>query len=135
MRNIYALCDPDTGEVRYFGGTCRRLAVRLAHHIKDSADGETPVALWIRSLVSAGKKPEVIPVLWHLGNHHDAEHQFINFMRRYHPNLLNVVDQRADPNRGLGEFMTPSERRRYNCETHIETHIREIRARRTAAVG
>lgn len=57
---IYALCDPETGEVRYVGRTDdikRRLAIHLS--AARSSGPRTHCANWIRSLLLQGKEPDV----------------------------------------------------------------------------
>lgn len=55
---IYALCDPDTGEVRYLGKTEVGIRYRLQTHIADNSN--TYKACWIRSLKREGKKPTIV---------------------------------------------------------------------------
>jgi hypothetical protein len=66
--NIYALCAPDDGAIRYVG--CTRFApeLRLRRHINRAKhDGRTPKDAWIRTLLSATLRPtirvlDVVPV-------------------------------------------------------------------------
>lgn len=53
---IYALCCPDTGDVRYIG-KAHDSAQRLKTHIRDARRKNTPVYCWIRALIAAGKFP------------------------------------------------------------------------------
>jgi hypothetical protein len=56
---IYALCDPATGEIRYIG-KANDSEKRLKGHIRDSRRRNTPVYCWIRKLLSSGKFPKMI---------------------------------------------------------------------------
>lgn len=47
---IYALADPNSGEVRYIGKTVRPVNRRLTGHICDAARGRNHRCNWIRSL-------------------------------------------------------------------------------------
>lgn len=53
---IYALCDPDTNEVRYIGQTVDP-SIRLRAHLSDSFSGQSNKDKWIRSLLVRGKHP------------------------------------------------------------------------------
>jgi hypothetical protein len=57
---IYALTHPLTGEIRYVGKTNGRISRRLSAHINSSANRITPVACWIRSLLTQGLRPSII---------------------------------------------------------------------------
>lgn len=57
---IYCLKDPDTYEIVYVGRTKRALVVRLAGHIMEAKD--SPKCLWVASLKSKGKCPEIEPI-------------------------------------------------------------------------
>lgn len=53
---IYALCHPLTGEIRYIG-KANNTTKRLASHIRDSRRRDTPVYRWIRKLIKEGLAP------------------------------------------------------------------------------
>lgn len=54
--DIYALCDPDTGDVRYIGkANCAQL--RLKSHLRDARIRKTPVYCWINELLAKGLCP------------------------------------------------------------------------------
>lgn len=58
-RIIYALCDPDTREVRYVGFSSRA-RIRLYNHICEARHGgTTPKCQWIRSLLERDLRPEL----------------------------------------------------------------------------
>ena len=58
--SIYALCDPDTGDIRYIGKTSTNLPLRLAQHVVgafQTPDSERPVVQWVLELAESGKYP------------------------------------------------------------------------------
>jgi hypothetical protein len=57
---IYALCEPDTGEVRYVGKTVIKLSHRLHKHI--SCKANRPVANWCRKRVREGRRPQIVAI-------------------------------------------------------------------------
>jgi hypothetical protein len=57
MIEIYALCDPDSGEVRYVG-KAKNAKARHKRHLSERHLGR-PVNNWVKSLLAAGKIPEV----------------------------------------------------------------------------
>jgi hypothetical protein len=65
MVEIYALCDPDTKEIRYIG-KANNAKTRFTGHLWYSTRRKTPLYSWIRKLESFDKKPllrilEVVP--------------------------------------------------------------------------
>lgn len=56
---IYALCSPEDAKVRYIGKTTSPER-RLREHVRDSRRLKTPVACWIRSLLSRGVTPRLM---------------------------------------------------------------------------
>ncbi len=59
LGKVYGLLDPDSHKVRYIGQTVRDLRVRLAGHIC-SVVSDRPVVLWVKGLVSVGKRPDIV---------------------------------------------------------------------------
>lgn len=57
--DIYALCDPRTGEIRYIG-KADNAAKRLKRHIMHARRRKTPVYSWFKSLADHGLKPTVV---------------------------------------------------------------------------
>jgi hypothetical protein len=60
--NVYALCDPRSGAVRYVGVTARPLWQRLKEHIYEARNmrGGRRKCLWLAGLLDAGKRPYII---------------------------------------------------------------------------
>ena len=58
--SIYALCDPDTGDVRYIGRTANP-KLRLYAHAGHARQGtrHAPATEWVRDLLAAGRKPSL----------------------------------------------------------------------------
>lgn len=89
---IYALCDPDTGRVRYVGKADypkRRFSGHLSESKKDSSEK----ALWIRDLISCGLSPgleildEVPKIEWEFW-----EREYIKVFRMLGFSLLNAQE-------------------------------------------
>jgi DNA-binding XRE family transcriptional regulator len=73
---IYALTDPDTGEVRYIGQTIGDPVKRRYEHVVASHGPQcTPVGFWIRTLAEAGQVPGLIILEAHVAPHRNAERE------------------------------------------------------------
>lgn len=101
MVYIYALCEPDTGEVRYIGKAVDPQQ-RLAHHLYPSAlKPETHKNRWLRQLLAQGLKPttsileSVTDRPWQ-----EAEREWIARYRESGANLTNILDG------GIGGLMS-----------------------------
>jgi NUMOD3 motif len=90
---IYALCDPQSGEVRYVGQT-RDMVARLCKHMRDvrySPPGSRHVLDWIRSL--APVEPDVVILETDPpGGLNEAEKAWIATLRLYGCRLTNLTD-------------------------------------------
>lgn len=94
---IYALCHPRTGEVRYIGKAVdtRR---RLAGHLRDARRRDTPVYRWIRKLAAQGQSPAAVVVaVCEPGSWAEVERERISDARRAGLRLLNVADGGNEP--------------------------------------
>jgi hypothetical protein len=93
---IYALTEPDTGEVRYVGKSANPKA-RLAHHI--SASRALPIRAWVESLRARGLKPG-LRLLHTVEPGEDADMYERHFIAFYDidrgERLLNYVGGRRD---------------------------------------
>lgn len=58
--NIYALCDPESGDVRYVGKTIQPLSLRLQQHCSLSKRHTHPRAQWVHSLREKNLKPVIL---------------------------------------------------------------------------
>lgn len=90
---IYALCDPDTGKIRYIGKSIYPKD-RFRRHIKNTKDGYTQyVYNWIRSLLSRNKLPKM-ELLEECGeNWAERERWWIQYFRSIPGNkLTNLTD-------------------------------------------
>lgn len=89
---IYALSDPETGEIRYVGKTAQRPARRLNAHIQDRAHSHKKY--WIKTLRERGLKP-TIEVLETIENSDDRDWQeserfWIAYLRFFGCRLTNL---------------------------------------------
>jgi hypothetical protein len=94
---IYALCDPESGDIRYIG-KANNAAKRLAGHIRESKRRDTPVYRWIRklggkSLVPAMVVLETVPS----DDWKSAEKRLIASHRLSGTRLLNVAEGGDEP--------------------------------------
>lgn len=94
---IYALCHPDTGEIRYIGkANCAQK--RLKRHILDARRRDTPVYRWFRKLAAEGKVPTV--TVLHVcdgGPWQSVEIKAIADARASGCRLLNVAEGGDEP--------------------------------------
>lgn len=94
---IYGLCHPVTGELRYIG-KANNAAKRLGGHLRDSRRRDTPVYRWIRKLSTNGISPKVIIMMtvsesqWKV-----AEMYAIQRAREVGARLLNVAEGGDQP--------------------------------------
>lgn len=60
--SIYALCEPDTGDVRYIGRTSYPLHHRLSNHVGSAKSNKCNPALsqWINDLLAKGQDPSIV---------------------------------------------------------------------------
>lgn len=94
--SIYALCCPDTGDVRYIG-KANAPEKRLKSHLRDARRRNTPVYCWIRKMQAAGKAPVLrILTIVPADEWVSAERRLIAEYRSV-GNLLNVADGGNEP--------------------------------------
>lgn len=55
---IYALCEPNTDEVRYIG-QATNVQTRINGHWSESRIYNSPKCQWLRSLAAKGEKPSI----------------------------------------------------------------------------
>lgn len=91
---IYALCCPDTGRVRYVG-KANDAAKRMASHLRDAKRRRTPVYSWIRSLQGSGLVP-AMRVLASTWDWPETERAIIAQFRA-EGELLNLADGGDEP--------------------------------------
>lgn len=109
---IYALCCPDTGEIRYIGKANDPMA-RLKSHLRDARRRRTPVYDWMNSLFRAGKVPQ-LRVLMQSQDWKADERRLIAEHRATGSRLLNLADGGDEP--------------------HCPTEVRAANGRRNAQI-
>lgn len=85
---IYALKDPDTGDVRYIGKSIRP-SRRYLEHLSLAPVENTPKAKWVAGLVAAGKRP-VMEIIARSADWEVDEQKYIEAYSKT-CNLLNVA--------------------------------------------
>lgn len=93
--HIYALTDPQSGEIRYIG-KANDPQKRLAGHLRDAARRRTPVYDWILSLRKNGLAPGIV-VLRQVSDWKTAEREEIAKYRAAGVRLLNLADGGDEP--------------------------------------
>jgi hypothetical protein len=107
---IYALCDPDTLEIRYVGQTRVSTERRLKQHIYAASRGKPfRSSKWIRSLVASGRRP-VLQVLEIVNKTEldTAETAWIKDLRTLEARLTNLTDGGTG---NTGSQWSPEQRR------------------------
>jgi GIY-YIG catalytic domain len=94
MAEIYALCCPTSGEIRYIG-KANDSQKRLKSHLRDSRRRNTPVYSWMRKLQTNGLTP-TIKVLEITEDWVEAERRLISEYRAK-GDLLNLADGGDEP--------------------------------------
>mgnify|MGYP006921321239 CR=1 FL=1 len=91
---IYAICDPDTEEVKYIGQTSGELVARLSAHIgkaRRAKANQTDLGYWIMSIIDQGKMPKIKVVEEVFGDINAAERRWITKMLDDGRDLTNTV--------------------------------------------
>lgn len=92
---IYALCDPHDGAIRYVG-KANDSKKRLASHLRDSRRRNSPVHVWLRKLTRLGTLPE-LRVLAVTPDWRKTERELIAVLRARGEALLNVAEGGDQP--------------------------------------
>lgn len=88
---IYALTEPDSGEIRYVGKAVCALQ-RFKSHLRDARRRNTPVYRWIRALLSDGTVPCLVVLeICEAERWKEREINVIEDYRTKYPRLLNVA--------------------------------------------
>lgn len=95
LAEIYSLSDPITGNVMYIG-KANNSESRLKTHIRDSKRRNTPVYIWIKSLINIGLLP-ILNVLETTSDWQSREIAIINEHRLNGIKLLNVAKGGNEP--------------------------------------
>lgn len=95
IAEIYALLEPDTGDIRYIGKANDSLK-RFKRHMRDRVRRDYPLYRWINKLVREGREPDMI-VLEVTEDWRSAERRLIEVSRARGCRLLNVAEGGDDP--------------------------------------
>jgi hypothetical protein len=134
---IYALCEPDTCEIRYVGKT-NNLQKRLNGHLCANEMSSLPSQKWIFALGKMGREPLMFILEWSK-DWEEAERRWISNFREDGANLLNIAPGGAggwsDEERKFGDhkkyksvIMTLSQRSKGLPKSSRET-FRELMTR------
>jgi hypothetical protein len=88
LPQVYALADPDTGEIRYIGQSKSGGITRFYLHLTQ-ADHYGKVKTWIHALRAVGKRPQLFILEDDPDNILTAEKHWIDFGRQRGWPLLN----------------------------------------------
>lgn len=91
VSTIYALCEPDSGEIRYVGKTVSSLGTRLSQHLCAARKGKrTHLHCWLRSLAN---RPTIVTLeLVPYADDAEAEKRVIADLRSRGARLTNATD-------------------------------------------
>lgn len=92
---IYALCCPDSGEVRYIG-KANDSAKRYVSHMKESRR-KYPVYYWRDSLLAKGKSPQLRVLASCIGDWREVERHLIAQYKAGGARLLNIAEGGDEP--------------------------------------
>jgi hypothetical protein len=118
--DIYALCEPDSGRVRYVGKSVNA-ATRFKEHLNNSRK-HTRVGHWIQSLAGI---PE-LRVLCQCANAdwESVEREVISQYREDHQDLLNICDGGLSPD--LKSARANGAAHKHRKDKHLFVHIRRL---------
>jgi hypothetical protein len=118
---IYGLIDPRNGHLRYVGRTKQGFALRLSAHIRRAREAsDRHVHSWIRGVLLAGMKPEIIPLEQSDADGWvEAEQFWIEYARSLGADLTNIA---AGGLGALGFHHTMEQRQKWRRERRGENH-------------
>jgi hypothetical protein len=116
---IYCLKEPDTGEIRYFGKTCRDIAERFSKHL--SAKPNWHVSRWIHKLKQENKLPICEVLISGLTGQESCEEEIalIAWGRKKGLRLTNLTDG----GEGRLGFKVSDETKKKISRGHIGRHV------------
>lgn len=120
MIKIYALCDPDTDDIRYIGQTYRSLEIRLKEHIYDCIrrPRSTHKVNWINKLISQNKLPKIKLIeCVSIELATDAERHWISSLLKEGYDLVNSTQG--------GEFCTNGSKLSEDTKKHMSKIAKE----------
>ena len=134
---IYALCCPDSGEVRYVG-KANNPNNRIKGHIRDgSSEANNHKVQWLKGLLAAGKQPKLkilakVPLkFWEI-----AEREYITLYRGLMGKKLTNIGDGGEGTSNAGELNymfgrthTPEARAKISAKSKQLVHTPETKAR------
>lgn len=136
---IYALCEPETGKIRYVG-KANNPKRRFRRHLRETIGQETHTGRWIKLLASNGEKPE-LEILDEVPDSQWSfwEREYIRVFRALGMNLTNISEGGGQvpalrgehhPNFGKKESAEATEKR--ISKIRGKTHTEESKANMSA---
>lgn len=129
---IYGLCDPDTGEVRYIG-KANNAQDRFKRHMREFRR-KYPVYAWRDKLLKSGKMPRLIILAETDGDWRDLERSFIAEYRASGARLLNIADGGDEPSCSK-EQLSKNAKKLNNMQYGGDAFMTEVRRIRMAGVS
>jgi len=94
---IYALCQPQTGEIKYIG-KANNADKRYKSHLRECRRRRTPVYLWINKLLKNNLLPQLkVLTVVAVDKWEEIERKYIATHREFIGDLLNVADGGDEP--------------------------------------
>lgn len=90
--DIYALCDPRTGKIRYIG-KANNAVKRFGQHLREIRRRHTPLYRWMRKVLAQGEVPSLLILATvGRGKWEDCERLAIAEAKRLGCDLLNLAE-------------------------------------------
>lgn len=111
MITIYALCDPDTGDVRYIGQTNQPEKRVRSHMMERMQNPQNPKQVWLDTLREQGKEP-VLSVI-HVVPDNIADEVEVSEIRKARESGVQLLNTCMGANGGVTKRRTQKKRGTY----------------------